>query len=175
MAEVQQTAMRMMRSEGFGNVTVEQIAAASGVSPSTVYRYFGTKEALVLWGDRGSEVVEGVRSAKVGKKRTVQSAFAESAVAVFAADEKNLLAQLSLVFANDELSVVFEHELLGERGALADVIASHRGAKSAGNRDVALAGALLGCVISVLDRWQAEGGEKSLTKQIDKAYTTLFV
>jgi AcrR family transcriptional regulator len=86
MVEVQRIAMRMMRSSGFSNVTVEQIAEAADVSPPTVYRYFGTKEALVLW-----------------------------------------------------------------------------------------AAATFGVLVSVLERWQATGGDKSLGKQITKAHDKLFL
>lgn len=174
MAEVQRTAMRMMQSSGFSNVTVEQVAESAGVSPSTVYRYFGTKEALVLWGDNPNLLVAGVAEANVSKKRTVAQAFADTAIDVYGVDEKNLLAQLTLVFGNADLAVAFEHGLMSQRNALAEVIATHRESKP-GARDVVLAAAMLGVLISVLERWQATGGDKSLAKQISKAHDQLFV
>jgi AcrR family transcriptional regulator len=45
-------AFELFNHNGFGQTTVEQIAAAAEVGPSTLYRYFPTKETLVL------EVVE---------------------------------------------------------------------------------------------------------------------
>jgi len=173
MVDVQRTAVRMMRLSGFSRVTVEQIAEAAGVSPSTVYRYFGTKEALVLWGGNGGELVARFADANVGKKRTVEQAFAETAIDMYGVDEKNLLAQLTLVFGNADLAVAFEHGLMSQRHALAEVIATHRESKS-GARVAALAAAMLGVLIAVLDRWQATGGEKSLTRQITKAYEQVF-
>ncbi|NIK57991.1 TetR/AcrR family transcriptional regulator [Kribbella shirazensis] len=41
-------AFELFSDNGFGRTTVEQIAAAAEVGPSTLYRYFPTKEALVL-------------------------------------------------------------------------------------------------------------------------------
>src|SRR5882757_4692882 len=41
-------AFELFADHGFGRTTVEQIAAAAEVGPSTLYRYFPTKETLVL-------------------------------------------------------------------------------------------------------------------------------
>lgn len=44
-------AFRLFREQGYGETTVEQIAAAAEVSPSTFFRYFPSKEQLVLADD----------------------------------------------------------------------------------------------------------------------------
>jgi AcrR family transcriptional regulator len=46
-AAIQQHAVRLFRAQGFAATTVEQVAEAAEVSPSTVFRYFPTKEDLV--------------------------------------------------------------------------------------------------------------------------------
>lgn len=44
---IQEHAIRLFRDRGYAATTVEQIAEAAEVSPSTVFRYFATKEELV--------------------------------------------------------------------------------------------------------------------------------
>jgi AcrR family transcriptional regulator len=44
---IQEHAVRLFRAQGYAATTVEQIAEAAEVSPSTVFRYFPTKEELV--------------------------------------------------------------------------------------------------------------------------------
>lgn len=46
---IQDEAFRLVRRDGFDATTIEAIAEAADVSPSTVYRYFGTKEGVLLW------------------------------------------------------------------------------------------------------------------------------
>ena len=48
-AAIQRHAVRLFTEQGFAATTVEQIAEAAEVSPSTVFRYFPTKEELVMF------------------------------------------------------------------------------------------------------------------------------
>jgi AcrR family transcriptional regulator len=45
---IQECALDLFDERGFGDVTIEEIAAAAEVSPSSVYRYFGTKEGILV-------------------------------------------------------------------------------------------------------------------------------
>ncbi|MER6944669.1 TetR/AcrR family transcriptional regulator [Nonomuraea sp. NPDC000554] len=47
-ALIQKEAVRLFREQGYTATTVEQIAEAAEVAPSTVFRYFPSKEDLVL-------------------------------------------------------------------------------------------------------------------------------
>ncbi|WP_284292601.1 TetR/AcrR family transcriptional regulator [Luteimicrobium album] len=48
MQTIQERALDLFDERGFAAVTIEQVAAAADVSPSSVYRYFGTKEGLLV-------------------------------------------------------------------------------------------------------------------------------
>ena len=48
-AAIQRHALRLFREQGYEETTVSQIAAAAVVSESTFFRYFPTKEDVVLW------------------------------------------------------------------------------------------------------------------------------
>jgi AcrR family transcriptional regulator len=51
MDRIQEVALDLFDERGFARVSVEEIASAAEVSPSSVYRYFGTKEGIILSDD----------------------------------------------------------------------------------------------------------------------------
>ncbi|MGH3279686.1 MAG: TetR family transcriptional regulator [Trebonia sp.] len=59
-ASLRAHALRLFREQGYQATTVEQIAAAAEVSPSTFFRYFPTKEDVVLQDDMDVRLVEAL-------------------------------------------------------------------------------------------------------------------
>ena len=66
MRRIQQVALDLFDERGYRNVTVERVAAEAGVSPSSIYRYFGTKEMLVLYDEYDPQILELIRTSGGG-------------------------------------------------------------------------------------------------------------
>ncbi len=59
-ASLREHALRLFREQGYQATTVEQIAAAAEVSPSTFFRYFPTKEDVILQDDMDTRMIEAL-------------------------------------------------------------------------------------------------------------------
>ncbi|MGE2730731.1 TetR family transcriptional regulator [Mycolicibacterium vaccae] len=54
---IRREAFRLFHEQGYADTTIEQIAAAADVSPRTFYRYFGSKEAVLITDDQVEPIV----------------------------------------------------------------------------------------------------------------------
>ena len=59
---IQREALRLFKAQGYSETTIEQIAEAAEVSPSTFFRYFPTKEDVVLHDALDPLMVEAFRA-----------------------------------------------------------------------------------------------------------------
>lgn len=102
-ATLREAALRLFREKGFDRTTVDEIAAAAGVSRTTFFRYYPTKEAVVF--DRGREVGEVFRRwiAERPRKENPFEAFEGALLALARESQSSGLAKESL-----ELEELFE-------------------------------------------------------------------
>ena len=61
-AAIRDHAMRLFEEQGYASTTVEQIAEAAEVSPSTFFRYFPTKEDVILTDDFDPLIVAAIKT-----------------------------------------------------------------------------------------------------------------
>lgn len=57
---IRREAMRLVQANGYVNTTIEQIADAAEVSPSTFFRYFPTKEMVLITNDLDQVTVDAL-------------------------------------------------------------------------------------------------------------------
>lgn len=166
---VQATAVEMFEVDGFEAVTVEAISAACGVSPSTIYRHFGTKEHIVLWDERDSIIDE-----ELDQRLRTQlpiDAFRDAAIAAFAdRDDLDLfLRRLKLVYAEPGIWAAAAQQDHIDRADLARGLAALSGHKVANISHDSTAAACLVALDVALDHWQQASGTNDLAKLIGDA------
>ena len=60
-AAIQEHALRLFKAQGYAETTIEQIADAADVSQSTFFRYFPTKEDVVLHDELDPRLIASLR------------------------------------------------------------------------------------------------------------------
>jgi len=79
-AAIRTEAMRLFRERGYAATTIEQIAAAADISPATFFRYYPTKEDVVLQDDLDVLLPEAVEAQppSLGPIAAVRAAVAQA-------------------------------------------------------------------------------------------------
>lgn len=150
-AAIQQHALRLFRQQGYDATTVEQIAEAAEVSPSTFFRYFPTKEDVVLWDEFDPLLIAAFKAQPSGLSplRAFRNAF-KAVFAEFSPEELvELRERTTLVLEVPELRSRTLDQFTGTVQLLADVIAEQVGRRTDDFAVRTLAGAVVGAAIAV--------------------------
>jgi AcrR family transcriptional regulator len=151
-AAIRQHAMRLFQAQGYGATTVEQIAEAAEISPSTFFRYFPTKEAVVLTDDYDPLIVAAFKAqpAELGPVTALRRAFRQ----VFAELSAEQLAQererQTLILSVAELRAGTLDGLAQTVQLLAEVVAQRTGRRPDELAVRALAGAVIGVALAAM-------------------------
>jgi AcrR family transcriptional regulator len=151
-AAIQRHALRLFRKQGYENTTVQQIAAAADVSESTFFRYFPTKEDVVLWDEFDTLILERLREQPPGGDpiQGLHAALRATFTELPPAEQKQLRERIDLLLSAPPLRALLMDELERAIGVLAQALAERldRDANDPGVR--AAAGAVIGVWLSVL-------------------------
>jgi mycofactocin system transcriptional regulator len=173
--ELEVAALRLFTEVGYDETTVEDIAAAAGVSRRTFFRYFDSK-AAVLWGDFDAEVAE-LRSAfaQVDPQTPLMQAIRQVVVGVNryrAADVPELRRRMHLIGAHPELAAeALRHYDAWER-EVARFAAARLGVAEDELYPLAIARTTLAAARAAFERWAALG-DADLPVYLDAALTAL--
>jgi AcrR family transcriptional regulator len=163
---IQADAIRLFAEKGYENTTVEDIAYAAAISPRTFFRYFPTKEDVVLW-DEYDPVVEDLvatRPPDESAALTVRAVIVESLGGIYRRDRAELLTRVRLLTTVPELRArLLETQSGGHEFAS---MLARRGADELEARVVLAAmGAI---VVAALDVWQRDDGKSDVLAIFDR-------
>ncbi|MFE2483070.1 TetR/AcrR family transcriptional regulator [Streptomyces mirabilis] len=176
-SELAKVAFDLFRREGFGNVTVNDLAAAAGVSRSTFLRYFDTKEDAVLGavGGQGQQIADAVRARPADEDDWTALRRALGTVTEeHRRDPDGALAMSQLIMRTPALCARSQEKQNGWRPAIAQALAE-RGDPS---RPTALgplvrAAAAVDCLNIAVNEWTASDGRLDLDDLLDGAFAAL--
>jgi len=175
--EIAEKAMELFLEQGFEETTIEQIAAAVGTSGRNVFRYFASKEEMVLGEmlERGNAVAVALqaRPPAEGPWEALRNAFDEcltnnrddggKALARATMLESTPYLRAASLFKSDQWVELYPHLLPHVAGAAATRELRAR----------AIVSAALACLNVAVDAWTASGGRKRLDVLLAAAFTAV--
>ena len=172
MRAIQDEAVQLFTQRGFAAVTVEEVADRAAVSPSTIYRYFGTKEGIVLWDELDGPIGEAIARhlGQLSPFEALERGFVEAFRGLTKEELAAFRARADLIDATPEVLSLQAMELGEQRGELVRALAHayRRPAKDL-KLDLIVRIAITALVAGI-ERWQASGSRKALASWIAEAF-----
>lgn len=174
-AEIGDVAMRLFLEQGFDATTMAQIAHEAGISRRSLFRYFGTKEDIVLGSlvETGLAVRDALEARPAGESpwEALRAAFESLTRAPGYSPERNLKISKMLYGTPSLRASHFEKQLRWQE-LLAPNIQTRLGVATDGTSDPR-ARAVVACALTCLDVageiWTLSDGEADLAQLFDQA------
>jgi len=173
-AAIQHEALRLFREQGYEATTIEQIAEAAEISPSTFFRYFGAKEDLVLTDDYDPLIIETIRGQPVdlGPVQAIRGGLRVVFDGLTEDELGDMRDRAELALAVPELRAGMLDQFAQITRQLTDLVAERVGRAADDVAVCTLAGAILGVMISMEFYWVDHPGS-DLVALLDEALAHL--
>ena len=159
-ASIREHAVRLFQEKGYQETTVEQIAAAAEVSPSTFFRYFPTKEDVVLQDDMDLRLLEMLskQPADMAPLAAIRAAVREAVSSFGEAEMAQLQASTELMMSVPEIRARAMDEFARTIEVIAEAVGQRAGRSPQDMAVRVFAGAVVGVIMSVALPWHNLGG-----------------
>jgi AcrR family transcriptional regulator len=178
-AEMAATAMELFLAQGFDQTTIDQLAAVAGISRRSFFRYFPTKEDVVLgfMGDIGESLIAALAARPPGEAvwESLRRA-CDPALARYAGEPERVLALHSLFERTPSLRArEAEKHLRWQAGLTAELARRLRVDPADDLRPAVLAGATMAALKAAIDAWAAHPERGTPASALDAAFAALTV
>jgi AcrR family transcriptional regulator len=173
-AAIREHALRLFREQGYQATTVEQIAEAAEVSPSTFFRYFPTKEDVVLQDDFDLIAIEAFEAmpASMGVIAAYRAAAAQMYDSLSREDLARFRESIELMLTIPDVRSRALDEFARSIDVMAEAIARRTGRAPDDPAVRNMAGALTGVVMSATMPWGSAPND-DMFERIDAALAHL--
>lgn len=174
-ASIRAHALRLFAERGYDQVTVEQIAAAAGVSHMTFFRYFPTKEDVVLSDSYDPMLVEFIHATPKDQPpiSRIRAALTTGLARVYAADRAALLAQNKLIAATPALRARLWEDQAATQHLFIDALGIAGDDTTTQLRSAVIVNACLAAASTAVLTWAANNGTPELPELLDDAFDAL--
>ncbi|MFD7623516.1 TetR/AcrR family transcriptional regulator, partial [Streptomyces sp. NPDC059802] len=172
---IRRATYRLISEQGYDATTIEQIAEASEVSPSTVFRYFATKEDIVLAEEYAPVVEAELRNRPAGEPplESLRFIMTEALTAFLASEEEELRQRTRLMVEVPAVRARMTETMSDTAKLLAQALADRSGRDPDDLEDRVLVAAALGALREVTLYWGEHGQEGDLIAMIHQALDRL--
>jgi MFS transporter, DHA2 family, multidrug resistance protein len=173
-ATIQACALRLFREQGYDATTIEQIIEAADVSETTFFRYFPTKEDVVLRDDYDPRLIEAFRAqpAHLAPVPALRAAFAAAFAGLTAQQRAEQKERIMLTFTVPRLRAAMLDQISQAMQLLARAIAERAGRRPDDFAVRTVVGAIVGAAVAV-SAAIADDPDADLPALIDQAITHL--
>ncbi len=172
---IRQATYRLIAEQGYDATTIEQIAEAAEVSPSTVFRYFATKEDIVLTDEYDPIMEASLRSRPADEPPlvSVRLMMVETLTSFIATESEELRQRTRLMVEVPAIRARMTETMSDTAKILAQVLADRTGRDADDLKIRIFIAAVLGALREVTLSWAEQGQEGDLVTMINEALDTL--
>jgi AcrR family transcriptional regulator len=171
---IQEHALRLFEEQGYDKTTVDQIAEAAEISPSTFFRYFKTKEDVVLE-DEYDPLMEKLFIAPkdLALIPALRHALRQALSKMVGLEREKMMQRADLMMSVPALRKRLVDNLIGTTALLASAAAKRTGLPATDFRLRTFAGACIGVMLAALFQWMDSDRTGDVAELIDRALAEL--
>ena len=168
-------ALRLFCEQGYDATTVEQIAAAAGVSHVTFFRYFPTKEDVVLSDDYDPLITALLAQTPAERPvpQRIRDALLQGLAEIYETERDALLAQNQLIAATPALRSRLWGDQMATQQLLLDALGPSPADQGSRLRARVTVAACLAAATTAVLTWADNNGTPELPQLINQAFDAL--
>jgi AcrR family transcriptional regulator len=167
---IQRTALRLFEKQGYEETTIEQIAAAVEISPSTFFNYFPTKEDVVLFDAYDPVAIRMFLERPKDEPLNVSlRKVLESLAAAFESDERMVLARGRFFLEVPELRARMWDEIERTQVLIVEMLAERTGRRPDDYELRVTARIVIAALLEASKEWMLSKGRTGLVELTNRA------